>query len=93
MDITLELELKRNTGCGGGDEYYCLIIEASVTGEYVPAVIVSPWENSTPAEGPDIDIHSCHEEGSDEQFELTGSEEDVVDDAVYSAYLAEVSDG
>ena len=91
MDITLDLEIKRKTVCG--EESYYLIIEASVTGEGEPEVLVSPWENSSPGCRPDIDIHSCREEDSEEEFELSISEEDVVDDAIYSAFLAEVNHG
>ena len=88
MDVTVELELTRKTVCG--EESYYLIIEASVTGEGEPEILVSPWENSSPGCRPDIDIHSCREEDSTEEFELSISEETVVDDAVYSTYLAEV---
>ena len=89
MDVTVELELTRKTVCG--EESYYLIIEASVTGGE-PEVLVWPPENSSPGCRPDIDINSCREEDSTEEFELSIAEEDVVDDAIYSAYLLEVSD-
>jgi len=72
MNVVIDIELKRNTGCGGGDEYYGLTVAGHVCMKH----------------GPDVTIDYVVEEGTDNVFDLTVTEDQVMLDAIYSAFLA-----
>lgn len=90
MDVTIEACVTR--AAPWGDTDISLIVVGTVTGEHIAAVIVSPWENSSPEEGPDVEVTSCREEYSGEEFYLTNDEEQVLVEELYAQYLTEVGD-
>lgn len=84
MNVTIEACVTRFND-ERGDTDISLIVVGTVTGEYIPA------DTESPEEWPEVEVTSCREEYSGEEFYLTNDEEQVLVEELYEAYQTEVA--